>query len=354
MAEAQASFTSLELRAVMKFLFLQGKSAKDIHTEMSQTLGEKCPSYSTVKTWISRFKTGHFTVEDEPRSGRPTTSTDPETCDAVHELILEDRRISAKKIAQIVDISRERVGFIITTILDMRKLSAKWVPKCLNSDQKKERVQASKAILGHFESTPDFLARLVTEDETWLYIYDPETKEQSKEWRHSGSPRPKKFRTQKSAKKVMASVFWDKDGILLVDYLPQGSSITGQYYANLLDQLKEAIKKKRRGKLTEGILFLQDNAPAHTSNVVAAKLNTLGFQLVHHPPYSPDLAPSDYYLFPNLKKHLKGHRFEDISDVKHAAESWFQDQSKEFYLDGLEKLQQRCNKCISLRGEYVE
>jgi len=71
MAVAQASFTSLELRAVMKFLFLQGKSAKNIHTEMSQTLAEKCPSYSTVKTWTSRFKTGHFTVEDEPRSGRP-------------------------------------------------------------------------------------------------------------------------------------------------------------------------------------------------------------------------------------------------------------------------------------------
>nr|DBA27381.1 TPA: hypothetical protein GDO54_011539 [Pyxicephalus adspersus] len=118
MAEAQASFTALELRAVMKFLILQGKSAKDIHPEMSQTLREKCPSYSTVTTWISRFKTGHFTIEDEPRSARPPTSTDPATCD-VHELIIEDRRISAIKIAQILDISRERVGFGITTILDM-------------------------------------------------------------------------------------------------------------------------------------------------------------------------------------------------------------------------------------------
>uniref|UniRef100_A0A3B3R7J2 Tc1-like transposase DDE domain-containing protein n=1 Tax=Paramormyrops kingsleyae TaxID=1676925 RepID=A0A3B3R7J2_9TELE len=99
--------------------------------------------------------------------------------------------------------------------------------------------------------------------------------------------------------------------------------------SNILDQLKEAIKTKRRGKLTKGIFFLQDNAPAHTSNVVAAKLNTLGFQLVHHPPYSPDLAPSDYYL-------------------------WFTAQQKDFYLNGLEKLQLRFTKCISLRGEYVE
>jgi histone-lysine N-methyltransferase SETMAR len=287
MAEAQASFTTVHLRSVMKFLFLQGKSAKDIHTEMSQTLGENSPSYSTVKFWVARFKTGHFNVEDEPRSGRPTTASDAATSQAVHDLILEDRRISGKMIAQILGISRERVTFIIHNILDMRKLSAKWVPKCLTSEQKQARVQTSTAVLAHFSDTPDFLARLVTEDETWLHIYDPETKEQSKEWRHSGSPRPKKFRAQKSAKKVMASVFWDKDGILLVDYLPQGCSITGEYYANLLDQLHEAIKRKRRGKLTKGIFFLQDNAPSHKSQVVTAKLNTLRYQLVVHPPYCP-------------------------------------------------------------------
>lgn len=354
MEEARGSFTSLELRAIMKFLWLQEKSAKEIHMEMLNTLGDKCPSYSCVKTWISRFKTGHLTIEDEPRSGRSTTATDQKTCDAVHEPILEDRRISAKNIAQILDISRERVGYIITTLLDMHKLSAKWVPKLLSSDQKKERVEASKATLDHFETTKDFLARLVTLDETWLYFYDPETKEQSKEWRHSGSPRPKKVRTQKSTKKVMASVFWDKDGIIMVDYLADGTCITGEYYASLLDRLKEVIKKKRRGKLTKGILLLHDNAPAHKSNIVAAKLNTLGFQLVHHPPYSPDLAPSDYFLFPNLKKHLKGQRFEDISDVTQAAESWFEEQPKEFFLSGLEKLKQRCKKCIELNGNYVE
>jgi len=64
----------------------------------------------------------------------------------------------------------------------------------------------------------DFLSRLVTMDETWLYHYDPETKQQSVEWQHSGSPRPKKFRLQKSAGKVLASIFWDQDGILLINF----------------------------------------------------------------------------------------------------------------------------------------
>ena len=74
-----------------------------------------------------------------------------------------------------------------------------------------------------FQRNPnDFLLRLVTMDETWLYHHDPETKQQSMEWRHSGSPRPKKFRVQKSARKFLASIFWDQDGIRIIDYLPKG------------------------------------------------------------------------------------------------------------------------------------
>jgi len=106
---------------------------------------------------------------------------------------LEDRRISAKSIAEQLGISRERVGSIIHEDLDMMKLSAKWVPKCLNADQKRQRCQSSENIFEFFQRDPnDFLSRLVTMDETWLYHYDPETKQQSLKWRHSGSPRPKK------------------------------------------------------------------------------------------------------------------------------------------------------------------
>jgi len=137
----------------------------------------------------------------------------------------------------------------------MRKQSAKWVPKCLNADIKKhQRCQPSEQHLGFFfRSDPnDFLSRLVTMDETWLYQYDPETKQQSMEWRYSGSPRPKKFRAQKSAGKVLASIFWVQDGILLIDYLPKGQTINEEYYSSLLVQMKDNLKEKRRGKFAKG------------------------------------------------------------------------------------------------------
>ena len=191
-----------------------------------------------------------------------------EIIDQIHELILEDCRISAKSIAEQLGISRERVGSIIHEDLDtMRKLPVKWVPKCLNADQRRQRCQSSRQLLEFFflRDLKDFLLRLVTMDETWLYHYDPETKQQPMEWWHSGSPCLKQFRVQKSARKVLASLFWDQDGILLIDDLPNGQTINAEYYSSLLGQLKDILKEKRprRGKVTKGVLFLHDNAPAH-------------------------------------------------------------------------------------------
>jgi len=96
----------------------------------------------------------------------------------IHELILEDSWISAKSIAEQLGILCEQVGYIIHEDLDMRKLSVKWVPKCLNEDQKCQRCQSSEQLLEFFQCDPnDFLSQLVTMDETWLYHYDPETKQ---------------------------------------------------------------------------------------------------------------------------------------------------------------------------------
>ena len=120
-------------------------------------------------------------------------------------------------------------------------------------------------------------ARLVTMHETWLYHYDPETKQQSMEWHHSGSPRPKKFRVQKTAGEVLASIFWDQDGILLIYYLPKGQTINAECYSSLLVQLKDILKEKRRGKIIKGVLFLHDNAPAHRALTTQRKLAYLGF-----------------------------------------------------------------------------
>jgi len=99
-------------------------------------------------------------------------------------------------------------------------------PEMPERGSKTSTVPVVRATFGIFRRDPnDFLLRFVTMDETYLYHYDPETKQQSMEWRHSGSPLTKKFRVPKSAGEVLASIFWDQDGILLIDYLPKGQTI---------------------------------------------------------------------------------------------------------------------------------
>jgi len=156
---------------------------------------------------------------------------------------------------------------------------------------------------------------------------------------------------QKSTGKVLASIFWDQDGILHIDYLPNGRTINAEYYSSLLVQLKDVLKGKCRGKVTKGVLFLHDNALAHGAFVIQKKLAYLGFQCLDNPPYSPDLAPSDYHLLPGLQKQLKRHHFSSDAEVIATTEIWLDGQ---LFFECLQKLKQRAEKGIELRGEYVE
>jgi histone-lysine N-methyltransferase SETMAR len=146
------------------------------------------------------------------------------------------------------------------------------------------------------------------------------------QWKHKTSPTPKKFRVEKSAGKVMATVFWDEKGLLLLEFMPQKTIITGQTYANTITALREAIKEKRQGKLSTDLLLLHDNVPVHMPAKSQAAIRQCGFQQLNHPPYSPDLAPSDYFLFRVMKKFLRGKRFSSNEEVK--------EQSKDFFPGG--------------------
>lgn len=345
----------VEHRAVIKFLTKEGESPSNIHQRMVKVYGDKCPAYDVVKRFSRKFKCGRESLEDEPGRGRPETSTSPEMIEKVEKLVMDDRRICTKTIEQIVRISHGSVISILHDHLNMNKVSARWVPRMLTPMQRAERVRISRELLERAGVDVDkFFSQLVTMDECWVYCYDPESKEASKQWKHPGSPPPRKFKVAHSAGKVMLSLFWDSKGVLLADFLEHGKTITGQYYADLLTRLKDEIKKKRRGMITNGILLLHDNAPAHMSAVARTKADDLGLEILEHPPYSPDLAPSDFFLFGQMKSHLRGTRFSSDEELKEAVLEWLNGQNKDFYNEGIRKLIPRWQKCITLKGDYIE
>ena len=348
-------FEKFEHRSVIKFLTKEGAAPKDIHQRLINVYGDLAPSKTTVKKWAAEFKRGRESIEDDPRSGRPVEVTTPENCAAVERMVMNDRRLKVDQIAESLGISHGSVETILHEKLGMSKVCARWVPRMLTAVQKADRVDASSDLLGFYRSDPaDFCARIVTGDETWIHHWDPETKQESMQWKHLDSPPPKKFRTQSSAGKIMATIFWDSSGVLLIDYMPHKTTINGQYYAALMGRLRESIKEKRRGKLAKGVLLLHDNAPAHAARVAQAAIRNCGFEQLNHPPYSPDLAPSDFYLFRLLKKELRGKRFRDDNELKATTEGWLESQEENFFLKGIQELENRWTKCINVGGDYVE
>ena len=270
---------TVEIRAVIKYLFIKGLSGKEAYEDLASTLGENAPSFTMVKKWFAEFKRGRTSTEDADSSGRPSDVSSPETIKKILDIVLADRRVTIRHISDTLNISYGSVQSMITERLGMHKVSARWVPRMLTQEMMQSRVTAFVENLSKWQRDPEsFLNCVVTVYETWVHHFDPETKVQSKEWKRPGSPTPRKFRLNRSAGKVMLTCFWDAQGVVLADYLEKGAAINNEYYAEELKQLREELKRKRRGKLSKGVLLLQTmhhltqlNSPSQQHHSVALK-----------------------------------------------------------------------------------
>ena len=141
-------------------------------------------------------------------------------------------------------------SLILDEDLGLSELSARWVPIALRPDQLNLRCELSTAILTKIEANEDaFFSRIITGDETRVYQYDPETKQQSKQWLPRGSAGPIKFKSERSVNKEMATVFWDQKGVMPVDFLEGRKTVSGSYFVEILRKLRTELAKKCPGKL---------------------------------------------------------------------------------------------------------
>ena len=184
---------------------------------------------------------------------------------------------------------------------------------------KTTKIHCLQDITEHLEAEPDLLNSVITGDETWVFEYDPEMKRQSREWKSYGSPRPKKARKSKSKVKVMLIVFLDIQGIVHFEFLPQSQTVNRTVYKEILWHLVRSVHDKRQSLWEANAWALHDNnAPAHTALSICQFLAERNIATLEHSPYSPDLAPCDFFLFPKIKSVLKGTHFSDIDFIKKA------------------------------------
>ncbi|UYV67783.1 hypothetical protein LAZ67_5002034 [Cordylochernes scorpioides] len=230
---------------------------------------------SNVYRWYKRFSEGREDVNDEERAGRPSTSTTDEKINEVEKMILANRLITVREVAEDLNISIGSCHSIFINDLGMKRVAAKFVPKLLNCDQKQHRMNIANEMLDSVRDDPNLLQRVITGDEA---------------------------------------------GVVYHEFLPQGRTVNKEYYLQVMRNLREAIRQKRPDLWkNKNWLLHHDNAPAHTSLLVRdflAKNNTL---MMPQPPYSPDLAPCDFFLFPKLKRPMKGRRYATLDEIKTAS-----------------------------------
>jgi len=351
--------SKFEVRAVIRYFTATGDDASAIHRKIHEVYGDVI-SIQMVRRWRQQFLDGRTDVSDEPRSGRPS-EINADTINTVRFLIESDRRCTEAEIERYFDevacnhLSHGTIVKIIHEELEMSKVCARWVPKLLTDEHKKNRMAAAIDLLSLYcEEGEKLFDRIVTGDEKWVHHYTPEMKSASRQWKTTDDPTPVKAKNQRSAGKVLLTTFWDAEGILLEEYMEPKQTVNQETYFDTLMRLRQAIKHKRPGKLSEKVLLIHDNARPHTAKLIQLLLRDFKWQIFAHPAHSPDLAPSDYHLFPNLHCHLGGRRFSSDAAVQQAVHKYFVNLDASFYASGIAKLVSRYDKCLNLYGSYVE
>lgn len=330
-----------------------GFSARSIHTDFSKVLGDQAPSYATVTRWVARFKEGREDLEDDERVGRPITATTEENIALVRAVIQVNPFSTYDDIQAETSLCRGTINHIVHDCLKMRKITSRWVPHFLSEKNRVDRVRACSEWLNKFKSEAWRLCDIVTGDESWFYWRQIGRKQSNASWVAEGESPRTVVRRDRYEPKTMVSVMFRRGGVEQITYWGKGDTITSDsYIEDCLKPLVRTINKQRPTYGCKNLKFHQDNAKPHVAKKVITFLEGHEFIIMDHPPYSPDLAPSDFWLFDFIKARLSDHASEE--SLMSAITAICNSIPKEELIKTFDKWIERLELCIKFKGDYFE
>lgn len=330
-----------------------GKPPMEIFNDLKLAYQEDAPSYMTVCRWVTRFKDGSDDIEDEERPGRPITATTPSDIKAIADLIESNPYINFEEMEAETSISRGSIFTIIHDHLKFRKVISRWVPHLLNDLQKAKRVESCKYNLAKFNGGQWRLCDVITGDESWIYYRRIGRKQSNASWVAPGQPPRTVVRRNRFEPKSMITVFFRTTGPVLIDCMEKGQTINAKYYIkNCLKPAIACVEEQRPSSGAKNIKILHDNAKPHVAKIVKAHLESVGITIIDHPPYSPDLAPCDFWLFDRIKQQLTDH--EDAESLKSQITEILDSIDTNEYHRAFQKYLERMQLCVNNKGEYFE
>jgi histone-lysine N-methyltransferase SETMAR len=337
--ELETKISRRELRVLLLHEFRLDHKATEAASNICSTMGKDVLSIRTAQHWFNRFKNGNFELDDLPHTGRPMQVD----IDILKQLIEEDPRLTARCLAERLGCSHTIVEKHLHELGKMWKYGV-WTPHDLSPQQLQQRVDACMELMTSHRNY-EWLHNLITGDEKWVLYVNHTRKRQWLEAGQTGIATPK---NDLHPKKIMLSVWWGVKGIIYWEVLPAGCTITAELYCQQLDRVATKLKGKQ-----DRIYFLHDNARPHIAKSTREKLLKLGWVTIPHPPYSPDLAPTDYHLFHSLANHLREKKFNEEDHLKTDIDNFFNQKSQDFYERGILSLPERWQQVIDTDGAYI-
>lgn len=341
-------------RSLVFHHYKKGSTINETFQELKNIYKNDSPSRTFITKWVRRFKLGQIDFKDDARSGRPSNTEKGKYDSKILELIETEPRAPVFQIAKIMGSSMTKARKYVKEILGYKKLSCKWVPHQLNEKQKKTRVNFCEYFLRNYgDLQKKSTYNIVTGDETWISTYDPHVGPQSKVWTLQNNKPLSVCRKSLVNKKVLSSVFFSRTGIETISFLEGKEKATAKWYKNsCLTPLVDTWRNKHPKSGTKNLKINFDNAPIHKSLTIASYINQEKLKLLDHPPYSPDLAPCDFWLFPMIKQRLKGKKYDNILSLKSDFENALKNLGKKDFDKCFNEWIKRCKGVIENNGDY--
>jgi histone-lysine N-methyltransferase SETMAR len=284
------------LRNLLLYEFELGRDATTAAGNINRAKGRRVVPERTARWWFAKFRDGDTNVNDQPRSGRP-------------------REIDREAVIEAIDLD----------------------PTLTTED-----------LADEFECTQMAIWKILkAAGKKWIFFQSQRRRNQCLSPGQQGTPTP---RPNQHAPKAMLIVFWNRNGPLHWDLLPAGETINAERYCEHLDRCNQALPRRHR----RNVILLHDNARPHIARLTQAKLTELHWERLDHPPYSPDLSPSDYHLFRSLEHFLSEQRFRNIEHLRRELTTWFASKGREFYARGIDLLPERWQNTVNFNGEYFD
>ena len=336
---------NFEIRVLLKFFWKKGLSARAAAREICSVEGSV--SNPTASAWFKKFNTGDTSIEDQPRSGRPPTLDSK----VLRQSVEANPATSTRRLSGELGISKSTIA---SQLHKLGKVNTRCreVPHQLTPAQAQRRVDTCRQLL---ENPMDerWIKRVVTCDEKWVYFSNPDKENQWLEPGQMAEPVPKRDHL---SRKAMLCVWWNFEGIIHFKLVLNNRSIDAELYSAQLDRMHTALAQKYPALVNrKRVILQQDNASPHTARRTKEKIRELeSIELLPHPAYSPDLAPSDFHLFRSMAHFLRGRSFANLDEVETGCRQFFASHDKSWYRHGIEQLAERWVRTIEHDGLYFD